>query len=607
MKRKDIIIYLTEKKEKSKADIVPLSLNCTVAIFSLCLLMDIFCFFHISMDNVLLEKILFVIMSGLALTFAAAMRFSFFSFIKLFAEKYKLLLILGIKTKDFWRLAVKEYFSAVFWLGIRIILISNAAGTVISYIVFGNNSNISIPVAIKQFLFSAILIFVIYTVILSFTMFAIIYNRQKKSLIDFFEHFSQDLSKEKKNEYGHIWKLVLGMSFFVLSFVLLIDFTVEKMILAIFLNLLGAFLFIRADGYLIRKILKRFKNIYYKRILIWADLIYQYKINSYVIFILYTLNFFLTYFMGGLIVSVDSGQDPFIKYPYETIIYSNSDSNMYSSNNYDALLVDVVGYGSATAISNDAYNHLMKTEGQLGEGDILFFDEREKEAGMTLTEKEIIIISKGQDGNYLDYHVEDVEWKVIFGQNVFQELNGIVVFNNKDFNTLLENKAGEQRKIFLSEQALASDSLQLGTGEKYWNRTRQIEKERTENRVIIILIYMISLILILEGQAFIFTKQIVNSEEERYRYQILKQLGIEKRNLEKIIERKISGSLVIPGVLAIISGLLFFAMDLCQESSGFTLSLLLKYGIVILSLALIQIFGCCIMSRKIKKMYMIGY
>ena len=47
-----------------------------------------------------LENFLIVIMCGLALTFVAALRFLFFSFVKSLSEKYKLLLILGIKAKD---------------------------------------------------------------------------------------------------------------------------------------------------------------------------------------------------------------------------------------------------------------------------------------------------------------------------------------------------------------------------------------------------------------------------------------------------------------------------------------------------------------------------
>lgn len=604
MKKNDIIIYLTDKEEKSKSNITSLFINCIVSIFSLCFSVDIFCFFHTLINDSLLEKFLLVIMSGLALTFIAALRFSFFSFIKSLSEKYKLLLILGIKAKDFWRLAIKEYFSEIFWLGIKSILISNIVCVVISCSIFYDNFDMNIIMAIKYFLLTMILVFLLYVMILLFTMIAIMYNRQKKSLINFFNQFSQDLSKGYKSEKGHLWKPILGIALQISSFMLLVDFRVEKMILATFLNIFGAFLFIHSDGYLIKKMIKRTPNVYYKKIMIWTDLIYQYKMNSYLIFILYTLNFFLVYFMGGLIASVNSGQNPIIKYPYETVIYS--DYSVYAQDSYQVLLVNVMGYGSVTAVSNNDYNQLMKTEHNLGKGNVLFWDEREKGADSPLTEKEIKIIGKGQDGEYLNYNVENAEWKVIFGQNIFRELNGVAVFNDKDFDLLSESEAGAEKFLFLSKQDINRECFKLGTGAEYWNRTQQLKKEHIENKVVITLVYMISLILILEGQAFIFTKQIVNLKEESYRYNILKQLGIKKEDMRKIIEKKIKGILMFPGVLAIISGMIFLVMDLYQEPGGFSVSSFLSYGIGILIFAFIQNAGCFLIGKEVKKIYMNG-
>lgn len=603
MKKDDISNYLIDKKAKSAVDTFPLFINCAISIFSLCFLVNILVFFHILINDNLLEKLLFVIVSGLCFTFVVALRYSFFLFVKSLAKKYELLLILGIKAKDFWRFAGKEYLLKVFLLGIKAILISNALCIMISYIVF--YGNISITMAIKQFVLTIVYVFLLYTIILLFTMLGIVYNRQKKNLIDFFGQFSRDISKEYKsikNENVKIWKLFLGIVFIILSFVLLVDFRVEKMIIAVSLNIIGAFLFILSDGFLIKKIVKKWKRIYYKKILIWTDLLFQYRINSQLIFILYTLNFFLVYFMGGLIVSTNSVQDSAINYPYETVIYS--DSNICSQNSYYTLLVGVEGYGSVTAISNNDYNQLKKTEFDLREGEVFFLDEREAEAGLPLDEKEIVILNMEYNENYMNYSVKKAEWEVIFGQSIFPELNGIVVFNNKDFDLLSKNKVGTEKYIFVSEQVVDMEALNLNGESKSWNRTQQIEKEHMENKVVITLIYMISLILVLEGQAFIFTKQIANLKEESYRYNVLRQLGIKMEDLRKIIEKRINGILIIPGTMAIISGMIFFAMDIYQNSSGVTLLLLLNYGLVILIFAFVEFFGSYLVSWKVKKIYM---
>ena len=142
MKRDVITNYLIEKKVKSEVNVFPLFINCSISIFSLCFLVDISGFFHTLITNSLLEKLLLVIMGGLGVVFVVAMRYSFFLFVKSLAEKYELLLILGIKAKDFWRLVVKEYLLKVFLLGITVILFSDVLCNIISYIIFYGNINI---------------------------------------------------------------------------------------------------------------------------------------------------------------------------------------------------------------------------------------------------------------------------------------------------------------------------------------------------------------------------------------------------------------------------------------------------------------------------------
>ena len=89
-----------------------------------------------------------------------------------------------------------------------------------------------------------------------------------------------------------------------------------------------------------------------------------------------------------------------------------------------------------------------------------------------------------------------------------------------------------------------------------------------------------------------------------YKRQVLKQLGIKSKDLAEIIEKKITGILIIPGVLAIINGIIFFVMDIGQEPGGFTLPLLLNYGVVIMVFIFIQILGCYFINQRVKKIYL---
>lgn len=597
--KNSITKYLIEEKSQLEISIFPLFINCTISIFSLCFMIDVLSFFHDLINDKLLEKILFIITSGLGGVFVVALQYSFFLFVKSLSEKYELLLILGIKAKDFMRLASKEYVLEIFWLGIKEILISNILCFIMLYIIF-YNTKISIMMVAKQLILTTGVVFLVYILILLLTMFCIFINSKKKNLIIFFEQFSRDnLNKKDKKGYRIFLKPILGSSFIILSFLMLINFRVEKMIIAIGFNIWGAFLVIHSDCSLIKKAAKILKKLYYKNVLTWPDIIYQYKINSNLIFILYLLNFLLVYLMGGLMVSFDSGSDFDNKYPYETIAYS--DRNIDSKNSYHALLININGYGLVTAISNKDYCYLEKDLCDLKSGQVCFWDQREKDNGLPLNEKKIEVVQ--DDKNYINYSIKNIGWKVIFGQSVFPELNGIVVFNNDDFDLLLKNRVGTEKFIFLSNQIVSKESLRLNAGEEYWNKSLCIEKETVENRVAILLTYIISLILILEGQAFIFTKQIVNMKEEKQNYNILRCLGIKINEQEKIIEKRINFILIIPSIMAIISGILFFLMDIFQNSSGNTIFLLLKYGMVIVSFIFIEILGKYFVSYKMKKLY----
>ena len=55
----------------------------------------------------------------------------------------------------------------------------------------------------------------------------------------------------------------------------------------------------------------------------------------------------------------------------------------------------------------------------------------------------------------------------------------------------------------------------MNKNEKIWNRTKQLEQDNIEKKIVMAMIFAISLIMVFEGQGFIFTKQIVNLEKEK--------------------------------------------------------------------------------------------
>lgn len=599
MKETNIEKYFTKKEKNVDINIHPLFINCIISIFSLCFLMDFYYFYHLLIGEKTLEKILFIIMLGVGCVFVIALRYSFYLFVGTLAPKYELLLILGIKTRDFWTLVTREYLLKVFLLGIREIIISNIMCIIASYIIFLHN--ISIVILLRQMVVAIISTFFIYTIILLGTLIYISYSERKKNLIDLFERLTQDeRKKSKKGKNGlQVWKLYLGSVLVMVSFTLLVNFKLEKMLLAILFNFMGVFFLTHLDSVLLKKILKRTKKIYYKKCLIWTDILFQYKKNADLIFILYILNFVLVYFMGGLFVSLGTEEDFVSKYPYETIVYSDENTGIPFS--YNVLLVDVEGYGDTTAISNSTFNDIKKVECSVNRNEALLIDERQA-IDLDSVENEISIIDYDSNDEYLKLKIKDVQYSRVFGENIFPELNTIIVINDDDFKILLRNKAGKEKVISLVPDDFNISNL--NKNEKIWNRTKQLEQDNIEKKIVMAMIFAISLIMVFEGQGFIFTKQIVNLEKEKERYNILRQLGIREKDLQKIITKKIYSILVLPGIMAIINGVVFFGMDVFQNAENkVTKTLLLEYILVVLIFAFIEYLGSYVIRKRVQKLH----
>ena len=599
MKETNIEKYFTKKEKNVDINIRPLFINCIISIFSLCFLMDFYYFYHLLIGEKTLEKILFIIMLGVGCVFVIALRYSFYLFVGTLAPKYELLLILGIKTRDFWTLVTREYLLKVFLLGIREIIISNIMCIIASYIIFLHN--ISIVILLRQMVVAIISTFFIYTIILLGTLIYISYSERKKNLIDLFERLTQDeRKKSKKGKNGlQVWKLYLGSVLVMVSFTLLVNFKLEKMLLAILFNFMGVFFLTHLDSVLLKKILKRTKKIYYKKCLIWTDILFQYKKNADLIFILYILNFVLVYFMGGLFVSLGTEEDFVSKYPYETIVYSDENTGIPFS--YNVLLVDVEGYGDTTAISNSTFNDIKKVECSVNRNEALLIDERQA-IDLDSVENEISIIDYDSNEEYLKLKVKDVQYSRVFGENIFPELNTIIVINDDDFKILLRNKVGKEKVISLVPDDFNISNL--NKNEKIWNRTKQLEQDNIEKKIVMAMIFAISLIMVFEGQGFIFTKQIVNLAKEKERYNILRQLGIREKDLQKIITKKIYSILVLPGIMAIINGAVFFGMDVFQNAENkVTKIVLLEYILVVLIFAFIEYLGSYMIRKRVQKLH----
>lgn len=71
-----------------------------------------------------------------------------------------------------------------------------------------------------------------------------------------------------------------------------------------------------------------------------------------------------------------------------------------------------------------------------------------------------------------------MQYSRVFGENIFPELNTIIVINDDDFKILLRNKVGKEKVISLVPDDFNISNL--NKNEKIWNRTKQLEQDNIE-------------------------------------------------------------------------------------------------------------------------------
>lgn len=246
-----------------------------------------------------LSNCLLLIVGVLLLVCFAIFRYTLSGYIKKKAEKYNLLLILGISNEDFWQILTKEFcptfllFITVFALG------SNMMSNLILMIVFRHVSYTMIYASVIIML----ALIVLFCLGLAGTLMILKWKQRRTSLAYYLENLSNG------NETLHRFRIVYGtkgylaLFFLVFSFVLLCDYTVGKLFVAIFFHLAGIYFLLQINSRLVKNVVKRNKRIYYQKLLIWTDFVFKYRMNGNVIYSIYAVNLLLVWGVGGIFAS----------------------------------------------------------------------------------------------------------------------------------------------------------------------------------------------------------------------------------------------------------------------------------------------------------------
>ncbi len=253
----------------------------------------------------------------------AVFRYSLRAYIRQRAEHYSILLMLGISSRDFWLNFMAEYCPTFLLL-----LFGTAVGcsavcnliVVAAHSLLGGGPSLSgetlagdtgmkgmfRDVSKDMFVMSGavtLLLILLFALGMLGSVLLLILRQWRKDLAQYLADISHGRETMHRFRIAYGVKIPAAGLCLALSFYLLSDYTVGKMILAAFLHMTGIYCMLQINGRLIRKLLGFRRKTYFRHLLLWNDLVYECRLNGNIMFAIYAVNFLLVFLFGGLLAS----------------------------------------------------------------------------------------------------------------------------------------------------------------------------------------------------------------------------------------------------------------------------------------------------------------
>lgn len=496
---------------------------------------------------------------------------------KIKAHRYSLLFILGIKKKDFWKILYKDCFVSLLLIGIKSTIIINFVSICMASIIWNQKKQVLLIEFLLDYFIGTGLVCVMLILLILMAAITVFYYSLKKEMIDFWEGLNQNVTFKYDNRLLYYLKPILGVFIEILVIVFCLDY--RTIYYAAILQIISFYLIVSSTECL-RWITKYNQKKDYKSIISSHTIMYQYKLNSKLIMVIYLLNFMVAFVIGGFILSdlSDKAQKNYQeKYPYEYVIYGK---NINFSQNLYPFFQGKTEEGKEVAIfSLSSYENITKRKETLSEYEIIYISQHSSEDFQPLEGKQDLKVY--YNSKEVNYTIKDSRWEIIFGENISPELENILVVNNDEFEINAANKINlwyGNRNDFLIEK-----------GTHVWNRTEAIEKEKESNLYVLILMYIIGIFLILEGQGIILIKQIVNHSTITQKYRLLYTLGISQKDKKKYFFEEIRKIAFYPTMLGFSRGILILGIIYFYQEN--LLSSAFVYYLILCGITLIIQYG----------------
>ena len=514
------------------------------------------------------------------------------SAIKIKAHRYSLLFILGIKKKDFWKILYKDYCITLLLIGVKSTIVVNLICLCMTSAIWSRKKKIFLIDFLKNYFISVSAVCVILVLLILVSVIIVFYHSLKRNMLEFWEGLNENISYNYDTKVFYYLKPILGVCIECVAIIFCLNY--HTIYYAAVLQLISFYL-ISSSTECLRWIVKCKSKRDYKKIITSNAVLYQYKLNSKLIISIYLLNFIVVFVLGGVILSnlsyeIESNYQE--RYPYEFVVYGKGTNFLKES--YPFFQGKTEEGKSIAIFSLSSYEDMVKKKETLSNEEVIYISQNNSEDFKPLEgKKEIKIYFNSEEA---DYKVKDSRWEIIFGENVSSKLENILVVSDYEFKI----NAIDKWSLWYGDR----NNIKIKKGVYVWKRTEAIEIEQKNDQYVLILVCIIGIFLILEGQGIILIKQVVNHSSITNKYKLFFSLGMSQKDRKKYFFHEIKNIAFYPTILGCVRGILVLGIIYFYQEGEFS-KIFIYYLAVCVLILLIQYGSYYCIAMLMAKLYKI--
>lgn len=514
------------------------------------------------------------------------------SAIKIKAHRYSLLFILGIKKKDFWKILYKDYCITLLLIGVKSTIVVNLICLCMTSAIWSRKKKIFLIDFLKNYFISGSAVCVILVLLILVSVIIVFYHSLKRNMLEFWERLNENISYNYDTKVFYYLKPILGVCIECVAIIFCLNY--HTIYYAAVLQLISFYL-ISSSTECLRWIVKCKSKRDYKKIITSNAVLYQYKLNSKLIISIYLLNFIVIFVLGGVILSnlsyeIESNYQE--RYPYEFVVYGKGTNFLKES--YPFFQGKTEEGKSIAIFSLSSYEDMVKKKETLSNEEVIYISQNNSEDFKPLEgKKEIKIYFNSEEA---DYKVKDSRWEIIFGENVSSKLENILVISDYEFKI----NAIDKWSLWYGDR----NNIKIKKGVYVWKRTEAIEIEQKNDQYMLILVCIIGIFLILEGQGIILIKQVVNHSSITNKYKLFFSLGMSQKDRKKYFFHEIKNIAFYPTILGCVRGILVLGIIYFYQEGEFS-KIFIYYLAVCVLILLIQYGSYYCIAMLMAKLYKI--